>query len=375
MWRAVFLLESGAVRPDGEGGGGLFVRAVVSAVAVMVMVPLLPALVSFAHWRLLLRKRVASLPKHEEPPASLWQRWRPYWSYAFSDARDAVLWRSGREREDDEGNPVGPAELRIPVQFRWLWLLCFMALGAVGAVAGALWLWRLLLVVIVLCPALFALMVRYSREPVDGRERILMRMFEFTSKRLGYDKRKFKTHHDAVRVEEWRDITMPKVVAFQVPLDYSYDIMDEESFVKGFNSAFGHETAWIPREGVDPKTKRPRGWDPDAGTVTLESIPPLPTRAPFMEHYVMDPHVPWSFFPMGLGVRDGLILENPETGEDEHVIGYDIFGTGLAMADAGEITMSPNQGKASPMAVIAGVTGSGKALPVDTPVLVLESGD
>ena len=89
----------------------------------------------------------------------------------------------------------------------------------------------------------------------------------------------------------------------------------------------------------------------------------------------MDPHVPWSFFPMGLGVRDGLILENPETGEDEHVIGYDIFGTGLAMADAGEITMSPNQGKASPMAVIAGVTGSGKALPVDTPVLVLESGD
>lgn len=45
------------------------------------------------------------------------------------------------------------------------------------------------------------------------------------------------------------------------------------------------------------------------------------------KHYLEDPIVQWSFIPLGLSSRGGLPIKNPETGEIEHVVGFDLDGT------------------------------------------------
>ena len=96
------------------------------------------------------------------------------------------------------------------------------------------------------------------------------------------------------------------------------------------------------------------------GAASLQTAS-LPRRAIWEGHHVSSPEVAWSFFPIALGAAGGLELENPASGEVEHLLGVDVVGQQLQMSAAvgkksnGDIATSPH-------ILIGGPTGSGKSI-------------
>ena len=92
------------------------------------------------------------------------------------------------------------------------------------------------------------------------------------------------------------------------------------------------------------------------------------------EHYIINENIAWSFFPLGLGVEGGVLLENPETGEMEHVLGLDLNGNQVKLAKKKGLTIG-NELVRSPQTLVGGQTGGGKALSLDTEILILQDGN
>ena len=69
-----------------------------------------------------------------------------------------------------------------------------------------------------------------------------------------------------------------------------------------------------------------------------------------------------------------MTTHNPETGEEEHVIGYSWHDSGAKEKMKQGVQIDEHAANAAPMCLIAGSTGSGKAVPVDEDVLVLVDG-
>ena len=49
----------------------------------------------------------------------------------------------------------------------------------------------------------------------------------------------------------------------------------------------------------------------------------------FDEHYLEDPSVQWSFFPLGIGSKGGILIKILKRGKIEHVVGIDVDSTNL----------------------------------------------
>lgn len=206
--------------------------------------------------------------------------------------------------------------------------------------------------------------VKASDDIIVTRANILRRMFE-----IGASKGVVSNEHSAnpaavIKILEWKDFVKPQKVEYQVRTEFGF--AGEESFLQQFNQVFGNETAWVPSD--DAETGAP-GWNYDKGTVTLHAVPPLPTMAKWSEHYVLDPAIAWSFFPIALGVENGVELTNPETGQTEYVLGFDVAGEQAKVGKKAGVKVSPTI-TTSPMVFVGGGTGGGKSLATDTPLAI-----
>ena len=169
---------------------------------------------------------------------------------------------------------------------------------------------------------------------------------------------------DSVTVTQWVDLVTPAEVEIHIPDDFKD--AGQSEFMRHWNQVFGIKRSWVAK--VDQETGE-GGWDYENNKLTIYAVPPLPQLAKWAEHYVINPNVSWAFFPLGLGVENGLELTNPETNEVEHVIGIDVNGAQSSLNKETGTKMSQNI-TAAPHILVGGGTGGGKAMSADTKIAV-----
>jgi hypothetical protein len=188
------------------------------------------------------------------------------------------------------------------------------------------------------------------------RDALYSRLYSLKRDRMGLiDKMKDgqENYSSEFEILEWEDdYVSPSKMKIYLPT--RFDSLAETSFIEQLNLHFGGGSKWAP----DRSNPEDAGWNYTAGHVTLMHMPPLPTKAMWDEHYLLNDKIAWSFFPLALGVENGVKLYNPETGQDEYVLGYDVAGAQSKMKDVqvgAEVVQAP-------MVLIAGGTGGGKSL-------------
>lgn len=272
------------------------------------------------------------------------------------------VWPTWMERVRFTLKDTRPSKFGMPN--KQLFLMIILA-GLVIALAGVFVKWW----IIAIGYSMFFVAIIYAvisaKDILETRKKILDNMFIIGSSK-GVISNEYADNPNAViKVLNWDDFIKPTKVEYQVRTEFSDS--GEEGFMQAFNQKFGTETAWVPSD--DPETGTP-GWNYDKGVLTIHAVPPLPTMAPWSEHYVLDPGVAWSFFPIGLGVENGLEIPNPNTGVVENVLGFDVSGEAGKYAKKAGYKMSEKI-VTSPMILCAGATGGGKALSTDTIVNIL----
>lgn len=290
-----------------------------------------------------------------DAPEPSWPKWRERLKFTRADKRQFVL---GKPKQGKEPKTL-PITRRM---FYWLVRGAGLLVAIIGSLAGN---FSIAAISILFYFGGIIYGYKSADKLMKVREAIFARMFSVSKTKLGQSAEYEKNPQAVIRIIEWRDFIKPQKVELDIPDSFGEE--GAEGFMKQFNQLFGRETAWVP---FDNEETGESGWDFDKGVLTIFAVPPLPRTALWDEHYVLADGVAWSFFPIGLGVEHGLELPNPKTGEVENVLGFDLSGEqdkaaskfGLKMAQA--ITTSP-------MALIAGGTGGGKSMALDTPVLSL----
>lgn len=188
-------------------------------------------------------------------------------------------------------------------------------------------------------------------------------MFEIAQSKMGLSSEFSENPQQAIRVLEWADPLKPNKVQFDVPTTFGQE--GEEGFLRQFNQVFGNETAWVPFDDAENGVP---GWNYEEGTATFRAVPPLPTMAPWDEHYVIGEGVAWSFFPIALGVENGVALPNPQTGEVENVLGFDLSGEQTKIGKKAGLTVGPEI-TTSPMCL----TGDTKVVLADNSTISLKN--
>lgn len=308
--------------------------------------------------RALMQKGANKNAVSKNAPEPSYPKWRERIKFTRSDKRQFVF---GKAKE-------GKQPVTLPItrrMFYWLMRLAGLVVILIGGLSnnGG-----------VFATAAFIALGIYFTGIIYGyisadkllktREAIIKRMFSVAAAKLGQSREYENEPHQVVTVLEWADYVKPQKVEYKIPDTFAEE--GAEGFLKHFNQLFGKETAWVPHDNEE--TGEP-GWDFDKGVVTLRAVPPLPRMAPWDEHYVLGEGVAWSFFPIALGVENGLELTNPKTGEKENVLGFDLSGEQAKAAQKFGLKMSPAI-TVSPMALIGGGTGGGKSLSSDTLVRV-----
>lgn len=299
-------------------------------------------------------------------PEPKWPKWKERLKFTRGDKRQFVLMRPSKKKEEPKDPIQLPFTRRIAY---WLFKLLGFAVaffgGAVAQITettGPLATGLLLSLVIYFAGIIYGYIS--ADRLMKAREAIYKRMFSIAKTRLGQSA-EYETNPQAViNVTEWADYIKPQKVEFTIPETFSEDGI--ESFMKLFNQNFGKENAWV---AADNEETGDSGWNFDKGIATIRAVPPLPRKAPWSAHYVLGDGVAWSFFPIALGVEHGLELPNPETGETENVLGFDLSGEQAKVAQQFGLKLAPAI-TTSPMCLIGGGTGGGKSLAVDTMVQV-----
>lgn len=331
------------------------------ATAYLFVMPIIFRLVAFAHRKLLIDQRAQRLRMKGDRqaiknlPKPLWPKWREHLGFTLKDQRTFTF---GKDKETGEPRTINMTR-RLAFH-----LLC--AAGFLMSIIGAIFtswitiLWGLFWFFVAM-----GFGISSAKPILAERNRLYERMFKIGSKSFHYEAEAADHPQSKVQVLEWDDYVTPTKVRFEVSDEFSDT--GEEGFLRQFNQIFGTQRTWVPSYDEE---KDEHGWDYDEGVVTLYAVPPLPTMAPWSEHYVLSPEIAWSFFPIGLGVEHGVELKNPHTGEVENVLGFDLAGEQGKMAKhgvkvSGKIT-------AAPMVMVAGGTGGGKALAADTMIYVVD---
>ena len=333
--------------------------AILSAVYLLCL-PVLLRLLAVAHRKVQIK--MAMRRQHAKTPASLknlpnpiWGVWKERLKFAFSDTRKLTI--PSRDKSKEEPKALGVDRRTVFFGILGLgWVLFALIPGIVGysehvtmMAVGFVCFWVAII---------YAIMS--SRSVLTVRKQVLTRMFEIAQLKLGV--KGDAELNDVVKVTKWENLVDPVAVWFSIPTAFSSD--GEEGFLRHFNQFFGATNAWV--EDVDEHS----GFDYQAGEVYLAIVPPLPTMAPWDEHYVTAPGIASSWFPIGLGVKGGLSLPNEETGVIESVIGFDVAGEQGGEAKEHGLAFEDKFKSASPMILTAGATGSGKSLDKHTKVLV-----
>lgn len=230
-------------------------------------------------------------------------------------------------------------------------------IGLIGAVAFGMMDNLILFALFLIVPFIvFGLAIFLFKPIKDKREALYSRLYSLKRDRMGLiDKVKDgqENYSSEFEILEWEDdYVSPSKMKLYLPT--RFDSLAETSFIEQLNLHFGGGSKWAP----DRSNPEDAGWNYTAGHVTLMHMPPLPTKAMWDEHYLLNDKIAWSFFPLALGVENGVKLYNPETGQDEYVLGYDVAGAQSKMKDVqvgAEVVQAP-------MVLIAGGTGGGKSL-------------
>lgn len=223
--------------------------------------------------------------------------------------------------------------------------------------------------------------IRVAEKVLSERREKIIRILEFKRSAMGLidNKADEDNYESEFMVLEWNEsLTSPEKIRLFIPV--SFDENNRDFFLEKWNGAFGSRVldefdengnrleepaTWA----LSIKDKDFPGWQHTKGVATLELTEALPLMAPLEEWYIKGDDIAWSWFSLGLGVNGGLLLTNPETGEEEHVIGIDLSGDQIKLANKRGIPIGPEVIQ-TPQTLIAGATGGGKALDLDEYVMV-----
>jgi hypothetical protein len=338
--------------------------AITLALVYIIAMPIVFRLTAVAHKKLIVDKKAAKVKTNnraalKDLPKPKWPIWREHIGFTMKDKRDFIL------KKPKKGSNEEPKTSKI--QNRQMLLILWasgLLVVVIGAFASS---WQMILAGYVLFFVAMGFGINSAKSLLKARQAVYDRMFSIAKLKLGQSAEYTDNPRAVIEVLEWNDYVKPQKVELQVPDSFGAD--GEEGFMRQFNQIFGTETTWVPAD--DPETHAP-GWNYEEGKVTIYAVPPLPQMAPWDEHYVLDPGVAWSFFPIALGVENGLEVPNPKTGKVENVLGFDFSGEAGKAAKAAGYKMSPTI-TTSPMAFVGGGTGGGKSLAVDTLVEVIRS--
>lgn len=336
---------------------------ILAAVYVIVM-PIVLRLAAVVHKKMVTDRLIEKAGKNSaaldkiKPP--IWNQWRERLSYLIKE--DKRLASFGSKKKDDKEEPPESGITNKQVFF----LILLVGLGCfVSPSFGTSW-WMLAAGSLLFFVGV-SVGMSMAKPVVEARKSTLDRMFEIASKRLGQSLEFKKNPGEVIKVLKWENEIDAVRIQFNVPDNFDHE-MGGEGFLRQLNQIFGQVRTFVPDDS-DPEHP---GWDRSKGVLTIYAVPPLPQIAHWSAHYIDTPGVAPSFFPIGLTVsqKASLAIPNPETGEVEHVVGFDLAGEQKDYAKKHGLEFDDNIASASPMVLIAGSTGGGKAMASDTLVIV-----
>lgn len=312
----------------------------------LVFTPLLFFLFIFFNNRKVARYN-SMLKAKDTPMQTKWSKMKPKLDFALKDKRPILLKKNEKVDFDEEPKKTLANRSFLYVSLIFLSLVSSPALMFLGFYIPAL----------IVPPILFYSGLLYGlNSPVKimkQHDQMFEKMYKIVSSKIGVEDEYRNNPRAIISVTKWAvDFVTPIAIDIKVPANFSSG--SQQPFMEQFNQIFGTNNAWVARS----MKKDEPGWDYEKGVVHLYAVPPLPTIAPWHERYVLDESIAWSYFPVGLGAENGVPLVNPETGKKENVLGFDVAGN------------QPGFG-ASPMALVGGTTGSGKAIDLEEKITVL----
>jgi len=325
---------------------------IIVAIGYIIVLPIIFRLIAFAQKKLIVDRKAASLGNNKAAlkniPRPVWPQWKERISFTFKDKR---MFSTGKDNENPSG--VTRSQLFIILYLSGLVL-------SVGSVFFNLFPNFLIPLGYALFFGGIVFAIKSADPVLKTRQSVMSKMFEIVRSKLGASIEYEQNPGAVIRIQKWKDYVVPEIVEIDVPTTFSAE--GQEGFLKQYNQVFGVETTWVPL--IDPD-KKIYGWDYEKGIVTIYAVPPLPKIALWDESYVLSDDIAWSFFPIGLGVENGVEITNPKTGQVENVLGFDLSGEQEKLSKERGLKMHQKI-TTSPQVFIGGGTGGGKALPVDT---------
>lgn len=262
---------------------------------------------------------------------------------------------------------------KFSITYKWTFVLLWV-LGLVITVAGAfIGIWQVTVAGLVWFFVAYGFSQSSAKKILTQREKLMDRIFKTVDFKMSYGKEGEERRNEVVNIVQWKDFLSPEKIKIEIPLRFNADAQEE--FMRHFNqhlskmSSEAEERAWVPADDMEKNTP---GWDYGASTLTVRTVPPLPTRADWHEGYVLNDNCAWSFFPLGIGVEDGVQMPNPENPEEMmNIIGVDVSGEQQKLAKKKGFYTS-SKVTTSPQMLVGGGTGGGKSLSINTLVPVLK---
>lgn len=232
--------------------------------------------------------------------------------------------------------------------------------------------YALLLIASFLFP-IIAVIYSYSstKAILKKRKETLERMAVLKGERMGnvsqVNKYSPPNVNEEIRVLEWSDdYLFPMKMHLYMPT--RFDKLRVGDFLTYFNELFNSYGNWV----ANTNDKENPGFDFNSGIASLAVTPKLPTRADWSDRFLNSDEFAWSFFPLGFSSENGVVSVNPTTGAKEHVIGFDLQNNQAKLSKKNGTPVGPEM-VAAPQVLIAGATGGGKALALDTEIVVIKN--
>lgn len=317
--------------------------------------PALVGLFSALHKYLLITRRARRLRKERDIkklPKPLWPKLTRSVSFTL--------------KQDTRSSKIG-------IKNKTLLILLYLA-GLITTVFGALSdNWTTLSIGFSLFFVALIFTTSTSTKILKKRDKLEGKIYSVVNFKMTYtedEKEEAGGEKELVKVTEWENFLSPRRIEINIPIKFSPEMQEE--FARHFNvhlqqiSADAEVRTWV--------ADKENGWNYADAVVTMVTVPPLPKKAMWHKGYLNPDYVAWSFFPLGISTEEGVLMPNPENPEEmQSVVGIDISGSQDDMKAKGVFVSEKI--KRSPQMLIAGSTGGGKSLAINTLVPVVKKPD